>query len=119
MQVYPVLRTYLPCPVITNPVIIILQWTHNLVCTVLFLHVAIANFCAIICFIPMLPHRVTVGPRLSQLLDGLLEPVAEDRLTAQEALDILDGRAQRQQRQQQQQRRQERQLDTRTGRYGR
>lgn len=37
--------------------------------------------------------KVTVGPRLSELLDGLLEPLAEDRLTPQEALDIVTGKA--------------------------
>lgn len=35
--------------------------------------------------------KVTVGPRLGELLDGLLEPQAEDRLTPQEALDIVTG----------------------------
>lgn len=33
------------------------------------------------------------SPRWASLLDGLLEPVAEDRLTASQALDILQGRA--------------------------
>lgn len=37
--------------------------------------------------------RVTAGPRLSELLDGLLEPVAEDRASAQEAIDVATGRA--------------------------
>lgn len=32
-------------------------------------------------------------PLWGTLLDGLLEPVAEDRLTAQEALDVLQGKA--------------------------
>lgn len=36
--------------------------------------------------------KVTVGPRLSELLDGLLEPLAEDRLTPQEAIDVVTGR---------------------------
>jgi hypothetical protein len=35
--------------------------------------------------------KVTVGPRLSELLDGLLEPLAEDRLNPQEAIDIITG----------------------------
>lgn len=35
--------------------------------------------------------KVTVGPRLSELLDSLLEPLAEDRVTPQEALDIVTG----------------------------
>ncbi|KAL6757530.1 kinase-like domain-containing protein [Haematococcus lacustris] len=33
------------------------------------------------------------SPLWTQLLDGLLEPVAEDRLTAEQAIDLLDGRA--------------------------
>ncbi|KAI8466261.1 MAG: kinase-like domain-containing protein [Monoraphidium minutum] len=37
--------------------------------------------------------RVTVGPQLGELLDGLLEPVAEDRMAAQEAIDIATGKA--------------------------
>jgi hypothetical protein len=36
---------------------------------------------------------VTVGPRLSELLDGLLEPLSEDRVTPQEALDVVTGAA--------------------------
>lgn len=35
--------------------------------------------------------KVTVGPRLSELLDSLLEPLAEDRVSPQEALDIVTG----------------------------
>lgn len=43
---------------------------------------------------PRLPaaSRINAGPQLSNLLDGLLEPLAEDRLTAQEASDIATGR---------------------------
>ena len=37
--------------------------------------------------------KVTAGPQLAELLDGLLEPLAEDRLTAQEAIDVATGRA--------------------------
>jgi uncharacterized protein YdbL (DUF1318 family) len=37
--------------------------------------------------------RVTVGKQLGELLDGLLEPLAEDRLTPQEAIDVATGRA--------------------------
>ncbi|KAF6262994.1 kinase-like domain-containing protein [Scenedesmus sp. NREL 46B-D3] len=37
--------------------------------------------------------RVTVGKQLGELLDGLLEPLAEDRLTPQEALDVASGKA--------------------------
>ncbi|GFH10437.1 protein kinase domain-containing protein, partial [Haematococcus lacustris] len=33
------------------------------------------------------------SPLWTQLLDGLLEPVAEDRLTAEQAIDLLNGRA--------------------------
>lgn len=33
------------------------------------------------------------SPLWTQLLDGLLEPVAEDRLTAEQAIDLLSGRA--------------------------
>jgi hypothetical protein len=35
--------------------------------------------------------KVTVGPRLSELLDSLLEPLAEDRITPQEALNVVTG----------------------------
>lgn len=35
--------------------------------------------------------KVTVGARLSELLDGLLEPLSEDRVTPQDALDIVTG----------------------------
>lgn len=35
--------------------------------------------------------KVTVGPHLSELLDGLLEPLAEDRVNPQEAIDIITG----------------------------
>lgn len=35
--------------------------------------------------------RCTVGPLLGELLEGLLEPIPEDRLTAAEALALLDG----------------------------
>lgn len=34
---------------------------------------------------------MTVGPRLGELLDGLLEPLAEDRLAPQEAIDVATG----------------------------
>lgn len=34
---------------------------------------------------------VQVSPRLSAVLEGLLDPLVEDRLGAQEALDILTG----------------------------
>ncbi|WIA18005.1 hypothetical protein OEZ85_009492 [Tetradesmus obliquus] len=37
--------------------------------------------------------RVTVGKQLGELLDGLLEPLAEDRLTPQEAIDVATGKA--------------------------
>ena len=37
--------------------------------------------------------RVSVGPVLSELLDGLLEPVVEDRMSAAEALDTIRGQA--------------------------
>lgn len=37
--------------------------------------------------------KITVGPQLGELLDGLLEAVSEDRLTAQEAIDIATGKA--------------------------
>jgi uncharacterized protein YdbL (DUF1318 family) len=36
---------------------------------------------------------VTVGKQLGELLDGLLEPLAEDRLTPQEAIDVATGKA--------------------------
>ncbi|KIZ02988.1 serine/threonine protein kinase, partial [Monoraphidium neglectum] len=39
--------------------------------------------------------QVTTGPQLGELLDGLLEPQAEDRVTAQEAIDIATGKAAR------------------------
>eukprot|EP00775_Hariotina_reticulata_P004132 gene4130-4379_t len=42
--------------------------------------------------------RITVGPQLSELLDGLLEPLAEDRLSPQEAIDIATGKAARRRR---------------------
>ena len=35
---------------------------------------------------------VAMGPRLSMVVEGLLEPVLEDRLTAEEALSVLDGK---------------------------
>jgi hypothetical protein len=35
--------------------------------------------------------KVTVGSRLGELLDGLLEPLAEDRLSPQEAIDVVTG----------------------------
>eukprot|EP00879_Flechtneria_rotunda_P010283 GHRR01010750.1.p1 GENE.GHRR01010750.1~~GHRR01010750.1.p1 ORF type:complete len:629 (+),score=211.09 GHRR01010750.1:70-1956(+) len=37
--------------------------------------------------------KVTVGSQLGELLDGLLEPLAEDRFTPQEALDVAAGRS--------------------------
>ena len=36
---------------------------------------------------------MTVSNQLGELLDGLLEPVAEDRLTAREAVSVALGRA--------------------------
>lgn len=42
--------------------------------------------------------RVTVGPQLAELLDGLLEPLAEERLTPQQAIDIVTGRTERRRR---------------------
>mmetsp|Transcript_1857 Transcript_1857/g.4857 ORF Transcript_1857/g.4857 Transcript_1857/m.4857 type:complete len:628 (-) Transcript_1857:125-2008(-) len=36
-------------------------------------------------------QHVTVGPQLAQLLNGLLEPVPEDRLTAKAAMSALAG----------------------------
>lgn len=36
--------------------------------------------------------QLTVGPKLSALLDGLLEPIVEDRLTAAEAVELLTAR---------------------------
>lgn len=34
---------------------------------------------------------VDVSPRLAAVLEGLLDPLVEDRLGAQDALDILTG----------------------------
>jgi len=42
---------------------------------------------------PTHTHPSPPIPPPSELLDGLLEPVAEDRLTAQEAIDIATGKA--------------------------
>uniref|UniRef100_A0A061QWW9 non-specific serine/threonine protein kinase n=1 Tax=Tetraselmis sp. GSL018 TaxID=582737 RepID=A0A061QWW9_9CHLO len=36
--------------------------------------------------------RLSVGGRIKELLNGLLEPLPEDRLTARQALDVLDGK---------------------------
>lgn len=36
-------------------------------------------------------HVGGVSPRLCAVLEGLLDPLVEDRLTAQEAVDILSG----------------------------
>lgn len=36
--------------------------------------------------------RITVGPRLATVLEGLLDPLPEDRLTATEAKNLLLGR---------------------------
>lgn len=47
--------------------------------------------CVLLLSLCAVRDKVTVGPRLSELLDGLLEPLAEDRLTPQEALDIVTG----------------------------
>lgn len=44
-----------------------------------------------VCVLLLFRDKVTVGPRLSELLDSLLEPLAEDRVTPQEALDIVTG----------------------------
>eukprot|EP00873_Tetraselmis_striata_P000501 jgi/Tetstr1/420765/TSEL_011842.t1 len=37
-------------------------------------------------------QRVSAGPRLEELLNGLLDPLPEDRMTAKEALAVLKGR---------------------------
>lgn len=39
---------------------------------------------------------VKVSPKLSAVLEGLLEPVLEDRLTAADALALLSGKEPRQ-----------------------
>lgn len=36
-----------------------------------------------------------MSSQLGELLDGLLEPVAEDRFTPQEAIDVVTGKAAR------------------------
>lgn len=54
-----------------------------------------AHMCACVCHTCVLTcrDRVTVSQQLGELLDGLLEPVAEDRFTPQEAINVATGRA--------------------------